>query len=594
MAMVFDGYDELGLGSGNPMIRRFLSRRCRGDPDYLYKISQSEHGPLLHQETFCEKLREAFEDRTHIVVLSDFDMDGIMSGVVAYAGLSELGFRCSLFIPDLSDGYGFTPKTIQRLLTQYPDAGMILTSDVGIRCFEGIDEAKSFNLVVMVTDHHVPKVDEDSKLEELPRADVIVDPMLLDDGYEHPAICGAHVVYQLLQRYADRYCKRFEQEQIRRLRVFAGIGTVADSMPLLYENRQLVKDSIAVCQMLYPDDDKTILHEIYGCGPYRQAFQGLYQCLRMFSEAGTIKTVDSIDSEFFGFYLAPMFNAVKRVGTDLTVAFGVFFGTEADCLKRLAELFRLNAERKQLVTEFMDEIHETDQPFAPRAYLTTAPSGIVGLLAQKLMNETNDGPCIVLREEDGGVLKGSGRSPGWYPFLARTSQIGVYAAGHNEAFGVSFYNIDVLERCVEFLDADVQGILDAIPPELMVVEPDVTIDVDSTPDLRSVEKTGVIGLELPVFYDFVRELAQYKPFGHGFPGPDILLKFRPSDGDWLRIGSEKQHVKILLPYDFTVLCWNEPRDIQDLQDRDLIQVRGSLGISEFRGQFTVQFVGDIF
>ena len=258
--------------------RRFANR---GYPaDYLTKISNPEHKVLANTDVFVNRLHELHESQDLVVVLSDFDMDGISAGTEGFAGLSELGFNVALFLPNPKEGYGFSPETIMKLWQQYPKVKAIITCDVGITCFEGVETAKNLGIDVLLTDHH--SMDDSGKLPD--GAYCIVNPKCEDaeTGYVHSDICGAYVLYQLLESYAIKYCSRQVVEQIRRLRVFAGLGTVSDGMPLLYENRQLVMDAISIAKLVYAFGSDFVVNHMFGSDIYPRAFRGLHLVLPSF------------------------------------------------------------------------------------------------------------------------------------------------------------------------------------------------------------------------------------------------------------------------------------------------------------------------
>lgn len=530
---------------------------------------------MLNARAFCERLRELRLDPTcpHIVFMPDFDMDGIMSGVVGFAGLFELGFNISLHVPDPKDGYGFNKDTIDRIVANYPGVKVLITADNGISCHEGVAYAKQLGLEVLLTDHH--KQDGG-----LPAADFVVDPMQEADTFSMPYICGANVIYQLLQLYADMYGDNQMKSQIRRLRVFAGIGTVSDSMPLLNMNRQLVRDAIAICKLVYANGDDYVVSHIMGSPVYRSAFYGLKTVLDVFTAAGKLSSKDDIDEQFFGFYLAPMFNSVKRMDGDMMRAFGVFFSDTK--LDDANYLYELNERRKTSVAAYLEELQETDNAMAPYVYITTASRGLAGLLATQLM-DIMKGPCIVVRREDDGTYAGSGRSPAWYPFLTRASGHFCAAAGHESAFGIHFDSWDDIQKYFDFIQEDTADVLQGVDLESFQIRPDFVIDPYGN---------GDIGIDIMAFMEFLDELERYRPFGVSFEEPCVLLRFYPGDATWQLIGSMKQHLKLRLPYGFEVLVWNASDKIALQTSDEMVSLYGKLSKHTFRDVETVQFIGN--
>lgn len=561
----------------NRLIKKtFENRGILCPEDYMSDINKSDYDDLKDIDLLCQYLYEAYSENKHIVILPDFDMDGIMSGVIGFAGLSTLNFHVSLFIPNPADGYEFTEDTIKRLLSEYPDADIILTCDVGTSCINGINYAVSQGVDVIVTDHHTQTY-ENAKFT---KAKLVVNPMRCDESYTHPQICGAYVLYQCLKKYVDTYCSVFECEQINRLRVFAGIGTVSDSMPILYENRQLVKDAINICRLFFTGGADFVVQSIKGSLAYCRAFYGLLMTVNMFFDMGVISSPDDISESFFGYYLAPMFNAVKRLNGDMSRVFSVFFGSNPK--EDINYLYDLNERRKLIVKSELKNILDSNQPFAPFIYISNATPGVLGLLATKLMSENNM-PTVVVSNQ-GDSYKGSGRSPAWYSFLSRATSQGFFAAGHECSFGIKINDIDEMRDLYDYLRQDVSDVLDNLPKDVALGHKcDFVIALDDT---------GDTGIDLLLFAEYLQELERYRPFGVGFSEPVIELRFRMNECQYTLIGSMKQHLKIILPYGFEVLCFNQAVYLDDIQPDDMVVLRGHLSINDYRGKYTINFIGN--
>ena len=562
----------------NKLIKIFLERRGF-DEKKLAEIESAEHAPLNHVDRLCERLHEIHENRVPLVILPDFDMDGIMSGTVSYAGFSELGFNVELFIPHPSDGYGFDKhQVIDRLKEKHPDAKVIITCDTGISCAEGTQYANSIGLEVLVTDHHL----ESEATSARPFASVTVDPCGLDEGYEHPEICGAHVIWQCLDHYVSRYGSDDEKDRIGKLRVFAGVGTISDTMPVLYENRSLIRDSVSICQEVW-ETSQQFKDFIDGASePYKRAFRGLWAACKVFSENGKLGTPDTITEDFFGFYLAPTFNAVKRLDADMNRAFGVFFGDHP--FDDMRFLFDLNEKRKQLVMEEFAKLSTADNEFAPYCYVSEAPAGVLGLLATKF-TDLNSTPCVVVGKNPDGSFSGSGRSPQWYPFNSRASQHGFKVAGHEGAFGCSIPDESTLSELYEFLESEMEEFAE------IAAEYEPTCDIYISDG--SVEAD--CGIDQDELLEFVDEVETFRPFGRGFESPVVSLEFDMNQVTWRAIGKEGNHLKFSLPDGMDVLCWNQADYGKDgllLQDTH-VKLNGKMSVNEFRGTRSAQFIGEV-
>lgn len=558
----------------NRLIELYLERRGY-TREMLREMNDDSHDELMSVAEMCAELKRIHDTQEHIVILPDFDMDGIMSGTVGFAGLSELGFRVSLFRPTPSDGYGFTAETIRRLVDEYPDVKAIITCDVGITCYEGAAAATAMGIKMLITDHHVQE-DADKLV-----ADVIVDPNRKDETYKNGGICGAHVLWQVLQHYADNYGDLFMREQIRRLRVFAGIGTISDAMPLINENRPLVMDSCGICRLVYGNEGIFFLENMHGCNVYRRAFYGLHYALQVFADNGKIQTPDDITEDFFGFYLAPTFNALKRMDGDMDIAFGVFFGDHP--FDDASTLFMLNEQRKLAVAQYFEDMMTSDQPYAPYIYISDAQPGILGLLAMKAMTVTGV-PTMVMREDD-GHFHGSGRAPVWYPAIDMLHPEGFFIAGHQGAFGIGVTDKRECKALWAFLKKSTEELIANMPEDAKE---------QSTADIVICQHgSGDTDIDIPLFLEYLAEIKTLRPFGRAFEAPVIELRFRGDEGEWSVMGSAKQHLKIRMMYGFEVLCWNQASMLEDMKPDDEFVVQGHLGRSEFCGRFTVNMVGDI-
>ena len=563
------------MNTKNILIQKMLENRGYTD-DFLYDINNPEHDQLKDIDDLVAELKDIHDSGQVITIYPDFDMDGVASGSCFYAGLAELGFNVRLFVPDPSKGYEITTDKIDDALAMHPDTQVFITCDTGIDRNEVADYCHSKGIKFLVTDHH--------KQRRVPTADIVVDPVRLDETYSHPQICGAFVVYQILQHYADLYTNSYVRDQIRRLRVFAGIGTVSDTMPVLYENRQVIRDAIDICRLVYGDGSNAAVAMIRGSDVYRRAFWGLYETLKYYETRAVIKDIDSINEDFFGFYLAPAINSVKRMDGDMSRAFSVFFGNNRT--DDIDYLFNLNNARKQEVATALAKINSTSQPFAPYIYYSDARGGILGLIAQKL-NADSGLPTLVLNA-DNDVFFGSGRSPEWYPCLQKIESKIDGIGGHEGAFGCTIKGYDKLEALYEYLKTDVPAVMDTV--EIAEAKPDYVISLDWKADC---------GLDIDVFEDYLNHIQNYRPFGKGFPAPSGVFRFRNCDvldqsgkkPGWDTMGNSKQHLKIHFSNGFDVICWNQAHLITQKDSLDEHEIIGDLKFNEFRGVRSIVFIG---
>jgi len=581
------------------LIQKTFERRGFSE-ELLKQIEDGHHTLPTNIDVMCDRLKMAHDNKLRIVLIPDFDMDGIASGTEGYAGFCELGFNFSLYLPNVIKGYGFNEDDINAIKQQWPDVQVIMTCDVGITCTKAIAYAKSLGLEVLVTDHHVGKLDNG--------ADISVDPSAEDSSYDnvlgHSSICGAFVIYQVLCHYAFKYGTEKEKDTIERLIVLVGLGTVSDVMPMICENRIAVKDSLRILKWLLPSDEaietygsfnayaKTPLsgyHMLGSSYQYQSLFYGIQAMLWYFKSE---KHYDRkrIDEDFFGFTLAPMFNTIKRMGDDIGLAFGVFFDRQ-NCYENIRRLDALNDLRKQAVSEAMIAINEITQPFAPFIYLSDARTGLLGLLAAKLMQASGT-PTIVANRTalEDGFLHGSGRSPQNYNFMEAIDRLKlpydtIHVAGHPHAFGASL--------------ASDESLLSGLYTTLYV---DTFADIEAVSNVDPFDTADFIigsGSECDVYFDvftlddYLYELKSYKPFGHGFFRPNIAIRISKEDmaaTHWFIIGKDSQHVKYCHDEGLDIVIWDGAGDTFFCKDG--FSALGHLQYTEYDGEQQLSFVVD--
>lgn len=586
-------------GDETPDLFSLLRERRGWTDDYLTAIDRPDHDALLDMDRMLVELKRIHETQELMVVVPDFDMDGITSGVLGYAGFSELGFNVTLHIPDYARGHDVTTEDIAEVHSQYPHVKAIITCDGGVNSHEGIALARSLGITTLVTDHHV-------ELNPGSTADVTVDPARIDETYANPGICGAHVLYQVLEAWTYKYLPR-KLDSIRMLKLFAGIGTVSDVMPLLFENRQLVRDSLSLARLLYvapPDDpedeidiNSTTLMTLLKAGGHHPvflaAFEGFSIALKEFTRVKKLRSIADINEGFYGFYLAPAFNAARRIGGSMSDCFGVFIAptseAKAACMQRVIEGNNL---RKELTIQHLEEIETTDQPLAPYVYFSDAPAGMLGLIAAQLMHRTGT-PTVVLHRptDDSEPTGGSARSPFWFPIIETMTAEGFTAVGHENACGVQMSNHDELLA----FHATMAAAADRIMADLLASG---KLADATAPDLRfgSTEDCDANLSDIEEIATMTERIEMLVPFGHGFTRPEFELVLDLAQCHINTLGTENQHIKLTTRNGLKCLWWNSADQFMDLKERAEsllpeernIRLRVEFSMNNFRGNLSVQ------
>ena len=574
---------------------QFLTKRGYSSLDEFLKLFEYTKSHIRGMEAACEFLHGLPKD-TKIGLLTDYDTDGLMSGVINYLGMHLIGFKnMSISRRYVERGYSFDNSDIDA----FGDVDVIITSDVGIACYDAINYARDKGIYVIVTDHHVPV---NGAAEN--NADIVID-YLLDAKFKNQNVdvCGAYTIWLLFDKYLEMYADEFDEyDKVRQdldlVRHFAAMATVADAMPLTGVNHDIVKDMLHFFNYINPwSKSDAIVSGVCNDG----ILQNVYNNFHRFVKANQDSYYVSFDMRYLEYTIIPTLNSVKRMCDDTSVIYTMFFGSDEESEEAVAYLIRLNTARKLLVNDLFDRVYtqHINQPFESIIYMTDAPGGVLGLLATKIMSCT-ELPTVVFNQNPAFdddmkcyVYEGSIRSPRWYPFLSRVNSSGYgVCAGHEFAAGLKVKTSD-LYAFYSFLVDEIEryNILAERPVtrEQIIDLFEVVLDYDEN------------------FFDFIpdieRFMAQikyYAPFGVGLDEPKILLKFNKEHGD-VTVLKDGQHTKITVaqetPRDngtrFQVLFWNTPPEVVEKSMYDnALYATGYLKESYFNGVRSIDFVAE--
>lgn len=387
----------------------------KGDLDYL-----SDPALMKDADKAASLLEAAIANNELIAISSDFDNDGIFSGLLLKEAIIELGGRAAIFTPNrVMEGYGVNSRIVEEANAK--GASVLLTCDNGIAAFEAIEEAKKLGMTVIVTDHHeVPFEEHDGKKTYLlPKADAIVDPKQEDCAYPFKSLCGTGVAYQLMTLLFRRIKRTMSRQEI--FLQYTAIATVADVMELVGENRILVRKGLSY------------LNHTNHIG------------LRALMEVCGI-TPEQVRAYHIGFILGPCFNAAGRLDT-IVHALALLESKEYDQALALAgELWAMNEERKELTrvgTERAVELIEHATWKDERVYLVyikDCHESVAGIIAGRL-RERYYRPVLVFTDaSEEGQIKASGRSIDDYDMFTELSafrSLFLRFGGHKMAAGLT-------------------------------------------------------------------------------------------------------------------------------------------------------------
>ena len=495
--------------------------------------------PKLHYridrlEEAASVILKAVADDIPISVVADYDSDGICAAAIMFLTFMQLGKKIKVRLPKrFSEGYGLSESIVDEI-----EPGLLITVDNGIVAHAAIQKAKNKGCYVIVTDHHL------SDGISLPPADIIIDPNAIPGSADFNGYCGAGIAYKLSIEILGK-----DNPLIPVLLSFAAIATVADVVPLIKENRFIVRDGLN--SML--NGGKTI---------------GLAALLERCGFESRITAKD------IGFKIAPILNAPGRLednGALKSLHQLVYNGNIEKAREMADSLYELNETRKDKKVEGLDvleNIIRDEGLYCENPLCIYAPGlseGLVGIYAGSLA-EAYKVPCFVFTDSDEkGILKGSGRTFGdvhLKKLLDENADILYKYGGHAEAAGVSVRKENFPEMKCRFIRS---------------LE-NVKIDDTKYYDLELSSK------DIPAV---VKELAKYEPFGMGNPEPLFYIKdftlMPKNQGFSKTMGQNNEHIK-LFGATADAIAFNMAKQFIDMGSPHSLQVYGTVSDNYFKGK----------
>lgn len=435
--------------------------------DVLQKWAKTTY-TVNELELVADRIKEAMKNNEHITVVGDYDVDGIMATAIMSTIFSSYGYSdVTLRLPKrFSEGYGLSPVIIDEI-----NEGLLITVDNGIAANEAVQKAKEKGLTVIVIDHHL------KSMQGLPKADIIIDPNAIEGQAQWNGYCGAGLAYKLSEIMCDNTFKK-------RCLSMACIATIADSVPLLEDNRNIVVNGLKTLTMS----------------------DGTTAGLRALLEAKNLETY--ITEDDIGFIVAPCLNAPGRLlddGAGLSLALVLYAGEKSITDKMVNTIIGLNEHRKQKTEETMLIIEKQikDQSLDKHGVLVvrcdSCSEGLLGLCAGRLAEEYKM-PTLVFGPFKNGFCKGSARTYSDFNLkafldtvakeLENKKAIRQYG-GHSAAAGISVFEdgFNMFQECVYAQNINV---------------PEIILTADIKCKNKEVNK-------------YIVELKKYAPFGQDNP-----------------------------------------------------------------------------
>ena len=426
-----------------------------------------------------------------VLVHGDYDADGLTATAIMVSALRTAGLDAGYFIPHrMLHGYGFHAAGVEA--AEKAGARLILTVDCGISSFEAADRARDLGIDVIITDHHEPVVNgqragyaaKDPPDFMVPNAVAVINPKLSPHVSNLTVLSGAGLAFKLAQAMAADKNLKFSPDDLPPLLDLAALGTVADVVPLVGDNRIMVRDAMPHIQ-----------------GGSRRGLQALKQAAGLDGR--------QIKAGLLSYTLVPRINAAGRIAEAHDVVRLLLSEEEDEAYELAAWLERMNGERQRVEETVyqgaLERVKQSDTDAVIVLAHETWHQGVLGIVASKMV-EAFHLPAFIFSVED-GIAKGSARSIPVFDICKGLEQCGdllLSFGGHKQAAGVKLRAGDLpafAQRMKEIFLRDTAG---EATEHLIEIHAAVTLaDVKSS---------------------LMREMEMLEPFGHGNPEPLLGAK----------------------------------------------------------------------
>ena len=544
---------------------------------FLNPTEEGFHDPYLmaDMDRAVARIAEALAKNEKITVYGDYDVDGVTSVTLIYLYLKSLGADIDYYIPSRSkEGYGLSPMALDALKEK--GTQFIVTVDTGITANEEVEYAKSLGIEMVITDHHECH-------GELPKACAVVNPHRPDCQYPFKELAGVGVIFKLVCAYEAMLCQRGERAEgavgdvFRKYADLAAIGTVADVMPLIDENRIIVKEGLSSLN----DTERE------GLAALIEAASNPQSDARVGADNSAARK-RKINAGFIGFALAPRINAAGRISTAEKAVELLLSTDPRKSTEKAQELCEINLRRQkeenaiaEAAYKTIEETHDFENDRVIVLNDDNWQQGIIGIVSSRITEKY--GLPSILISFDGATKgsaslddcgKGSGRSikgMNLVDALDHCKDLLVRFGGHELAAGLTVMRCNIDEFKKRINDYARENLTEDLSCIRYVA--DCALEADE------------IGMEL------AEELTIMEPFGVANPTPVFMVNgFRITR--IISMGAGK-HTKLILNSggrEFQAVFFGTGASSLDVFVGEEIDLMCQLGINEFRGHKSVQLI----
>lgn len=506
---------------------------------------------LLNLEAGVDLILSAVKQNKKICIYGDYDADGVTSICVMLQILSKLTDNVIYYIPSRFDeGYGLNMEAIDAVKNQGTD--LLITVDCGSVSYFEVEHAKGLGMEVLVTDHH--------NINDQPADCLLINPKQSECQYPFKHLAGCGVAFKLAQGIQRK--SNLPKSVLTELLDLVAIATVGDIVPLIDENRSLVKYGLAVIN--------------------KGTREGLKELIK-----GVNLNIGQIKSENLAYVIVPHLNAAGRM-LDAKVGVKLLTSNDKKKIKEYVDLLiENNKERKKVQEEtFVKCLELVEQNHNEDLFLVIdakeAHEGITGIVAGKIKDHRKKPTIIVTQvaasEKNEILIKGTGRSIegiNLYQLLKSHEELFEKFGGHAGACGFTM-KVDGLHKLRESLNFEMKRILESNPN---ILERELKIDAEL--------------MDEDVTINFAMQLEKLAPFGYQNEKPVFEIK-HITLSNILYMGNDKQHVKFLCSgqnkNNFSCVLFNHAKEYSTILHGDCHSIIGSPDINVWNGKSQVQML----
>lgn len=500
------------------------------------------HDPfsIRDMEKAVERIMRAVANKERIIVYGDYDADGITSTAIMVEVLTAIGAHVIPYLPHrYDDGYGLNGNVLTAMHAEFE---VLITVDCGISNRNEIATLQAQGKDVIIVDHHeIPEV--------MPDAYAILHPRHPEGSYGWGHLCGAGTSWKFAQALLRHPVSPFANDPDREkwLLDIVMIGTIADVMPLLGENRAIVRFGKEVLM--------------------RTKHPGVAALLRE-----SRVDVNTITAEDIAFRIVPLLNAAGRIGHPQSALNALVAQTSEQADEAVRKLVQMNNERRNLTKKMMDEASSEIDHSLPFVFIANKlwPAGIVGLVAGRLASQFAKPAFVVGGHSSLSHVVGSARGAGKANVMSALETVRQHTlklGGHKAAAGFS-----VLPENLEHMK---EGLKEYFESQ----------DADSSPVLH--EADALISSRL-VSWDMARVLRTFEPFGEANAKPSFVLRGLPLL-ESRTVGKSGDHIKgkvLVGDREVDAIGFGLGEQLKGL--KDTVDVLASIGVNEFRGRESLE------